>query len=70
MLEFAKGYAPNWSEEVFEITVSILFKNTVPWTVLKILYQGHMLLMIPMVRKLLKRFIKKNCGRLFKKNLE
>ena len=41
MLEFAKGYAPNWSEEVFEITVSILFKNTVPWTVLKILYHGQ-----------------------------
>ena len=26
---FAKGYAPNWSEEVFVI---IKFKNTVPWT--------------------------------------
>ena len=26
---FAKGYVPNWSEEVFEI---ISVKNTVPWT--------------------------------------
>ena len=26
---FAKGYAPNWSEEVFVI---IRIKNTVPWT--------------------------------------
>ena len=26
---FAKGYAPNWSEEVF---VVIGIKNTVPWT--------------------------------------
>ena len=26
---FAKGYVPNWSEEVFVITK---VKNTVPWT--------------------------------------
>ena len=26
---FAKGYTPNWSEEVFVISKS---KNTVPWT--------------------------------------
>ena len=26
---FAKGYTPNWSEEVF---VSSKFKSTVPWT--------------------------------------
>ena len=26
---FAKGYAPNWSDEVF---VVIKIKNTVPWT--------------------------------------
>ena len=26
---FAKGYAPNWSEEVFVINI---IKNTVPWT--------------------------------------
>ena len=28
---FAKGYAPNWSEEVFVISK---IKNTVPWTYL------------------------------------
>ena len=27
---FAKGYAPNWSEDVF--VVSGVVKNTVPWT--------------------------------------
>ena len=26
---FAKGYTPNWSEEVFEVKK---VKNTVPWT--------------------------------------
>ena len=26
---FAKGYAPNWSEEVFVVSE---IKNTVPWT--------------------------------------
>ena len=26
---FAKGYAPNWSEEVFVVNT---IKNTVPWT--------------------------------------
>ena len=26
---FAKGYTPNWSEEIFVITK---IKNTVPWT--------------------------------------
>ena len=26
---FAKGYAPNWSEEVFIVSK---IKNTVPWT--------------------------------------
>ena len=26
---FAKGYTPNWSEEVFAISE---IKNTVPWT--------------------------------------
>ena len=43
----AKGCAPNWSEEVFVIKE---VKNTVPWT---------MLLMISMVKKLLKHFMKK-----------
>ena len=53
---FAKGYMPNWSE--------IIIRN------LKILYHGHMLLMILMVKKLLVHFMKMNCKRLTKKNLE
>ena len=55
---FAKGYTPNWSEELFVVSK---IKNTVPW---------HMLLMILMVKKLLEHFMKKNCKRLIKKNLE
>ena len=53
---FAKGYTPNWSEEVFVIKK---VKNTVPW----------MLLMISMVKKLLEHFMKKNYKRQIKKNL-
>ena len=37
---------------------------------LKILYHGHMLLMILMVKKLLVHFMKMNCKRLVNKNLE
>ena len=37
--------------------------------ILKILYHGHMLLMILMVKKLLVHFLKMNCKRLIKKNL-
>ena len=37
---------------------------------LKIQFHGHMLLMILMVKKLLEYFMKKNCKRLTKKNLE
>ena len=55
---FAKGYTPNWSEEVFVLVES------------KIQFHGHMLLMILMVRKLLEHFMKKNNKRLNKKNLE
>ena len=54
---FAKGYIPNWSEEVFFVSK---IKNTVPWT---------MLLMILMVKKLLEHFMKKNSKRLIKNNL-
>ena len=54
---FAKGYMPNWSEEVFVVSK---IKNTV---------HGHMLLMIFMVEKLLEHFMKKNTKRLMKKNL-
>ena len=55
---FAKGYAPNWSEEVFVVSK---IKNTVPWT---------LQLLIWMVKKLLDVFMKKNCKKLVKKNLE
>ena len=55
---FAKGYAPNWSEEVF-----VLVK-------LKIQFLRLMLLMILMVRKLKEVFMRKNCKKLIKKNLE
>ena len=43
---FAKGYMPNWSEEVL-----LLVK-------LKIQFHGHMLLMISIVKKLLEVFMK------------
>ena len=54
---FAKGYIPNWSEEVFVISK---IKNK---------FHRYMLLMISMVKKLLKHFMKQNCKRLIKKNL-
>ena len=54
---FAKGYMPNWSEEI------IIIKK------LKILYHGHMFLMTLMVKKLLVHFMKMNCKRLSKMNL-
>ena len=55
---FAKGYTPNWSEEVFVIKK---VKNTVPWT-----YVINDL----MVMKLLEHSMKKNYKRLINKNLE
>ena len=51
---FAKGYTPNWSEEVLVIK---RVKNTV-------------LLMILMRKKLLELFTKKNCKEQMKKSLE
>ena len=50
---FAKGYTPNWSEEVFVIR-----------QVNNIFYR-HMLLM--MLKKLLELFMKKNCKKQIKK---
>ena len=46
---FAKGYTPNWCGEVF-VTKK-----------LKIQFHGDMSLMILIVNKSLKRFMKKNC---------
>ena len=48
----AKGYTPNWSEEVF---------------VIKILCHGHMLVVILKVKKFLEGFMKKNCKKTIKK---
>ena len=54
---FAEGYNPNWSHEVFVIKK------------VKILFHGHMLLMILMVKILLERFMKKSYKKQIKKNL-
>ena len=51
---FAKGYMPNWPEEVF-----ISSK-------LKIHFHGHMELMILIVKKLVEHVMKKNCKKLIK----
>ena len=56
---FAEGYIPNWSEEV-------LFNCKK----LKILFHGHMSLVILEVKKLLESFTKKNCKKQIKKSLE
>ena len=55
---FAKGYTPNWSEEIFVITE------------LKIQHYRRMLLMILMVKKLSVHFMKKNCNIQARMNLE
>ena len=55
---FVKGYAPNWSEEV---SVIKRFKKTVSWTYV---------VSILTVKKLLERFLKKNCKRQIKRSLE
>ena len=54
---FAKGYAPNCSEEVFAINK------------LKIQFHGLMLWMILIMKKTLELLMKKNCRRQIK-NLE
>ena len=54
---FAKGYTPNWSEEVFVVSK---IKNTVPWTYI---------INDPNDEEIIGTFMKKNCKRLIKKNL-
>ena len=55
---FAKGYAPNWSEEIFVVKK---IKNIVPWTyVISDLNK----------EEIVGVFMKKNCRKLIKKNLE
>ena len=53
---FAKGYVPNWSQEVLWLR---------KW---KILFRGHILLVIERVKKLLKCFTKKNCQKQIKQS--
>ena len=55
---FAKGYTQNWSEEVFVVSK---IKNTAPWTCVINGLNGE---------EIIGTFIKKNCKRLIKKNLE
>ena len=55
---FAKSYTPNWSEEVFVIKK---VKNTVPWTYVINDLNGE---------EIMGTFMKKNCKRRVKKNLE
>ena len=56
---FAKGYAPNWSEEIFVINQ---IKNTVPWTYVISNLNGE---------EIIGSFYeKKNCRKPTKKNLE
>ena len=55
---FAIVYTPDWSEEVLVIKEY------------KILFHWHMLLMISMVKKLLKHFIKKNYKKQINKDFE
>ena len=54
----AKGYAPNWSEQVFVVSG------------IKITVRGLMLLVNWMGKKLMEVFMKKNYKKLVKKNLE
>ena len=54
----AKGYAPNWSEEVFIINK---INNTAPWTYAISDLNSE---------EILEVFMQKNCKKLIKKNLE
>ena len=56
---FSKGYAPNWSEEIFVVKK---IKNIVPWTYEISDLNGE--------KNCRKFFMKKNCKKLIKKNLE
>ena len=51
---FAKGYVPNWSEEVYVITKT---KNTVPWTYVTSILKAN---------KLLKKYCKKQIKKGFR----
>ena len=55
---FAKGYSPNWSEEVFVVSK---IKNAVPWTYVINDLNGE---------EIIGTFYEKNCKKLIKKNSE
>ena len=55
---FAKGYAPNWNEEIFVVKK---IKNTVPWTSVISDLNGE---------EIVGSFSEKKCRTLIKKNLE
>ena len=55
---FAKGYTPNWSKEIFVISKT---RNKVPWTYVINDLNGE---------EITGGFMKKNCKRLIKKDLE
>ena len=57
---FAKGYVPNWFEEVFGIKK----------TLIETLCRGHKLLAILTEKELLERFTKKTSKKQFKKSLQ
>ena len=59
---FAKGYTPNWSEEAFVIKKV----SDLNFSDLKVIDSK---LVILMAKKLLKRFMKKNCKKQISKNL-
>ena len=71
---FDGRYVPNWSEEVFVISK---IKNTVPWTFTFLSFSKvprtfdffHLINHLT-VKKLFELFIKKNCRRLIKQDLE
>ena len=54
---FAKGYVPNWSEEVFVNKTS------------KTLFRRHVLIVILKAKKLLERFTEKDCKKQIEKRL-
>ena len=53
---FTKGYVSDWSEEILLLWKSFMEKS-------KVLYDGHILLVIWMVKTFLEHFVKKNCKR-------
>ena len=55
---FPKGYTPNWSEETFVVKK---IENTVPWTYVISDLNGE---------EIVGAFMKKNCRKLIRKNLE